>query len=485
MRVSPSSFTSGVPRGPGSVRRLGPLLTTILAAMLAAVLVPSFARAQDADPAAGAPLPVDLYIFHGDGCPHCDDALAFLENLGERHPTLRVHDFEVWYDEANRGLLSELANAYGRTVQGVPVIFLGDEMWTGFGPSVERDLRMRVDQYERVPAPDPMARIGRAPGGGLPGAEGDAGDDAAPAAPADGQGAAPLASQDRTLDLPLFGTVDLERTSLVLSTALIALVDGVNPCSLWVLALLLGVVLGTGTTSRRRVLIIGATFLTITAIVYAAFIAGVFEILAYLSLLGWIRVAVAILALAIAAINLKDYVAFGRGPSLTIDDSAKPGIYKGIRAIMKAEGSWTLTLGATAALALGVTLVELPCTIGLPVVWGTLLADAGVSRGGFGGLLGLYMAIYLLDELVIFGAAVITLKATRLDESGGRVLKLLGGAVMLALALAMLAQPEALSSLRGTALVFAAALGGTALVLVTHRIVHPASSPWPVSAERD
>ena len=481
MRASLSSLASGVLRGPRPVRRLGPLLATILAAMLASVLIPGLARAQDADAAAEAPLPVHLYIFHGDGCPHCADALAFLDELGERHPTLRVHDFEVWYDEENLELLSELATAYGRTVQGVPVIFLGDEMWTGFGPSVERDLRLRVDQYERVRAPDPMARIGRTAGGGLPGAT----DDAAPPASVDGQGAAPLPRQERTLDLPLVGTVDLERTSLLMSTALIALVDGVNPCSLWVLALLLGVVLGTGTTSRRRVLIIGATFLAITAIVYAAFVAGVFEILAYLSLLGWIRVAVAILALAIAAINLKDYVAFGRGPSLTIDDSAKPGIYKGIRAIMKAEGSWTLTLGATAALALGVTLVELPCTIGLPVVWGTLLADAGVSRGTFGGLLGLYMTIYLLDELVIFGAAVITLKATRLDESGGRILKLLGGAVMLALALAMLAQPEALSSLRGTALVFAAALGGTALVLVTHRIVHPASSPWPASPERD
>ena len=489
MRVLSWLSASGTPHDPRPLRRLGPLLAALLAAMLAAVLVPSFARAQDADPAAGAPLPVDVYLFHGDGCPHCTTAIDFLREMRTEHPTLHVRDYEVWYEEANQDILVAFATAYGRPVQGVPMIFLGDEAWIGFGPSTERDLRLRIAQYEAVAAPDPLDRLSpemreRAL---------DAAGDIVPPptvvspteAPADAQGAAPLPQQERTLDLPLVGTVDLERSSLVMSTALIALVDGVNPCSLWVLALLLGVVLGTGTTSRRRVLIIGGTFLTITAIVYAAFVAGVFEILAYLSLLGWIRIAVAILALAIAAVNLKDYVAFGRGFSLTIDDSAKPGIYKGIRRIMQAEGSWTLTLGATAALALGVTLVELPCTIGLPVVWGTLLADAGVSRGTFGGLLGLYMAIYLLDELVIFGAAVITLKATKLDESGGRILKLLGGAVMLALAVAMLAWPEALSSLSGTALVFGAALGGTALVLVVHQIVHPASSPLPTAATRD
>ena len=445
----------------------------LVALLLVALAAANAARAQDAPaPAEVAPLPVDLYLFHGEGCPHCAAARTFLDELSETHPTLRVHEYEVWYDDANRELLASLADAYGRTVQGVPVIFLGDEMWTGFGDSVERDLRIRVAQYERTPAPDPMARIGLA----TPATPATPTTPTMPGRPP-AQSPSTLPPPDRSLTLPLLGAVDLTHMSLVMSTALIGLVDGVNPCSLWVLALLLGVVLGSG--SRRRVLAVGGTFLLIAAAVYAAFIAGMFEILAYLSLLGWIRAAVAMLALAIAAVNLKDYVAFRRGVSLTIGEGQKPGIYRGIRAVVKARGSWATTLVATGALALGVTLVELPCTIGLPVVWSALVADADVGRGVFGGLLGLYMLLYLLDELVIFGVAVVTMRAARVDERGARVLKLLSGAVMLALAVAMLAFPEALSSVTGTVLVFGVALGGAGLALLGHRLIHPVSSPWP------
>ncbi|NBC95960.1 MAG: hypothetical protein GVY27_06365 [Deinococcus-Thermus bacterium] len=462
-------------------RRLGrPLLASGLrvALLVLASVIVSVALAQDAAPAE-PPLPVDVYLFHGDGCPHCDNAIDFLNELHDTHPTLRVHDYEVWYDEANRDLFARLADAYGRTVQGVPVIFLGDEMWTGFSASVERDLRLRVAQYETTVAPDPMERLGLPTGHGADGeVMEDAGADAA-APPAAGEGgdSGAAVADGRMLSLPLIGSVDLGSTSLVLSTGLIALVDGVNPCSLWVLALLLGVVLGSGATSRRRVLIIGGTFLLITAAVYGAFIAGLFEVMAFMSLIGPVRIAVAVLAIAVAAVNIKDYVWFRQGFSLTIDDTAKPGIYKGIRKIVRSDGSWWLTLGATSALALGVTLVELPCTAGLPVVWTTIVADAGVGRSVFFALLLVYMLIYLFDELAIFGAAVVTLRATRLDDRGGRVLKLLGGAVMLALAVAMLAFPQALSSLGGTLLVFANALGLTALVLLVHRVVHPASSP--------
>lgn len=413
----------------------------------------------------GSPLPVDVYVFHGEGCPHCANALDFLADLQDDYPSLRVHDFEVWYDDANRETLRALAAVHGRPVGGVPMIFLGDEVWTGFGASTARQLEDRVRHYRSVAAPDPWRHL----------------DEAAPVPRPTPDAPEPTVDGDEaTVTLPLLGRLDLTRTSLVASTAVIALVDGVNPCSLWVLALLLGVVLGTG--SRRRVGVVGATFLVITAAVYAAFIAGTFEVIGYLSLLGSIRVAVAVVALLIAAVNLKDYLAFGRGISLTISDTDKPGIYRRVRQVMQAEGSWWTTLTATGALALGVTLVELPCTAGFPVVWTALVADAGVGRAGFGGLLGLYMVIYLLDELVIFGAAVVTLRQTRLGEGGGRVLKLLGGSVMLALAIAMLAAPEALFTVQGTLDVFGIAFGGAAATLILHHVFHPSSSPWAVSA---
>ena len=79
-----------------------------------------------------------------------------------------------------------------------------------------------------------------------------------------------------------------------MSTLLIGFVDGVNPCSLWALSMLLAIVLHSG--SRGRVLAVGATFLTATAGMYAAYVVGIYGVLDLLGGLDWIRLAVAIVA---------------------------------------------------------------------------------------------------------------------------------------------------------------------------------------------
>jgi uncharacterized membrane protein HdeD (DUF308 family) len=130
-------------------------------------------------------------------------------------------------------------------------------------------------------------------------------------------------------------------------------------------------------------------------------------------------------------------------------------------------------IGATVVLALGIALVELPCTAGFPVLWTNLLAAQQVDTLTFALLLGLYMLIYLLDELIVFGTAVVTLKASKLEEKHGRVLKLVGGLVMLALAVVLLVNPDLMNSLTSSLLVFGVAFGVAGLVLLAHRVLLP------------
>ncbi|TVR62650.1 MAG: thioredoxin, partial [Gemmatimonadales bacterium] len=247
------------------------------------------------------------------------------------------------------------------------------------------------------------------------------------------------------------------------ATALIAFVDGFNPCSLWVLGVLLAMIMGTG--SRRRIAAVGLTFLLVTATIYGAFIAGVFAAMTVLEQIGWIQVAVAILALGFGLINVKDFLAFKRGPSLTIPDRFKPRIYRGGRAIRE-ERSLPATLAITVALAAGVALVELPCTAGFPVIWTTLVAEAGVQGAGFVSLLLLYVGVYLSVEIVILVGAVVTLKATRLQERQGRTLKLFGGMLMMALGVVLLVDPSLMESLTGSLAVVAGATAASLVALV-------------------
>ncbi|MEW6650369.1 MAG: hypothetical protein AB1453_09280, partial [Chloroflexota bacterium] len=278
------------------------------------------------------------------------------------------------------------------------------------------------------------------------------------------------------ISLPLIGAVDLSRQSLVVSTALIAFVDGFNPCSIWVLTKLLALTLHT--SSRRKVVIIGVVFLTITAAVYALFIAGLFTLFTFINFMGWIRVLVALVALFFAAVNIKDYFFYKQGLSFTIADEKKPGIARGIRRVMDSSQSLWGLIGATIALAAGVSLVEFTCTAGFPVLWSNLLAANAIEPREFVLLLLLYMLIYQFDELAIFFVAVFTLKASRLEEKHGRILKLIGGVLMLTLAGVMVINPSLLENLGNALVIFAAAFAVTALILLVHRRILPAFGIW-------
>ena len=221
------------------------------------------------------------------------------------------------------------------------------------------------------------------------------------------------------IDVPLLGKVDLAGKSIWLSTLLIGIVDGVNPCSLWVLTILLAMIVRT--ESRKKTLIIGFVFLTVTSLIYALFITGVFTILSYISFMKWIQIGVAVVTLVMGLINFKDYFFFKQGVSLTIDEKHKPGIYERIRDVMnKSDNLWAM-IGATVILGVGVSLVEFSCTAAFPVVWSNLVVSAGVSTPTFIALLVFYMVLYQIDELVIFLIAVFTMRSNRMKEEQGQI----------------------------------------------------------------
>lgn len=424
-------------------RQWRPRAALAVVAVLAAVLmlvpsaqgtpgVPSVAR-----PAAGVE-PVVLVLFWLEGCPHCAAEKRFLQGLADRHPRLVVDSYEL-HDASSQERFRAAGEALGFEPQSVPVTVLGDRYWIGFDDTTARQIEAAVGAAEAGEATSPEGK---------------------PAADEPG---------GNTIDVPLLGDVDVGTQPLLLATVLIAFVDGVNPCSLWVLSILLGLVLHTG--SRRRVLAVGLTFLAVTSALYGLYIAGIYSLLAYAAYITWIQRGVAVLAAGFGAVNIKDYFWYRRGPSLTIADKHKPGLYRHARAIAQPERRLLPLLGATAAMAVGVSLIETPCTLGFPVIWTNLLSAHDVGIVTAAALFTLYMVVFLLDEVAIFAAAVLTMRAIKLQERQGRLLKLAGGTVMLALAATMAVRPETLTTVTGTATVFAAAGGVIAAVLVTEHLV--------------
>jgi len=393
------------------------------------------ARSQDeASPQQGG---LVFWYFWRDDCPFCQQAEPWLDGIGEAYPELEIRKVEVVRDVAGRTLFQQMMEERGERATAVPAFILDQRVWVGFTvPLAEQMEQAIAGQFGDVLLDPPTGRT--------------------------------------ILELGPLGRLDVGAHGLATATLLIAFIDGFNPCSLWVLTVLIAMIMGT--RSRTRIAAVGLTFLLVTASIYGLFIAGLFAALEVAVHLGWIRVAVAVLALGFGLINVKDFLAFRRGPSLTIPDRFKPRIYRGGRALRE-DRPLAVTLGITVALAAGVALIELPCTAGFPVIWTTLVSEAGLGRSTFLGLLLLYLLTYLSVEIAILAGAIVTLRATRLQEGHGRTLKLLGGMVMIALAGVLLVDPSIMESLSGSLVVIFGAVGLSLLVLLAERLRNRPGGP--------
>ncbi|MFP4644328.1 MAG: hypothetical protein ACLFM0_08225 [Spirochaetales bacterium] len=405
----------------------------LLTAVLLTPALPAFAE-EESDEA------VELHYFWGDGCPVCDEQHLFLDDLQEEFDALTVSRHEVWDDEEGFERLRDTASRLGFEVRGVPVTVIGERHWTGFNEQIAAEIERTVKQ-----------RVERAEG-------------------ASGDGISDGKVDVSNVRVPLFGEVSLRDAPLVLSTLLIAFVDGFNPCSIWVLTMLLALVVYTH--SRVRTLLVGATFLVVTAAVYGGFITGVFGVFGAIAHRASVRAPAAIVALLFGLLSVRDYFAFGGRLSLTISDSNKVAIASRIASLVRGDRSIVAMVAMTAALALSVAVVELPCTAGFPVIWTGLVAGREVGPAAFAGLLGAYLVMYLLIELVIFAIAFFGLSTRRIREGYARVVKLFGGLVMVTLGWALVFAPEALYSFERSLALFGAAIAAGVAIRVVHRRIH-------------
>lgn len=265
----------------------------------------------------------------------------------------------------------------------------------------------------------------------------EGGESLAPVAPvAAGAGQAPPPDEVR---VPILGELNVRRLGLPAFTFLIGLVDGFNPCAMWVLVFLLTVLVSLN--DRRKLILVAGTFVAISGLAYFAFMAAWLNVFMLIGFARWAQVGLGVLAVTIGLINVKDFFAFKQGISLSIPESAKPKIYERVRRIVTAKNLTGALIGAM-TLAVLVNTVELLCTAGLPAVYTQILSYQGFPAWKNYAYLALYISAYMLDDTALLTVIVVTLSRRRLQEKEGRYLKLLSGVTILALGVVMLAKPE-------------------------------------------
>jgi thiol-disulfide isomerase/thioredoxin len=384
---------------------------------------------------------VRLYYFFSPTCPHCQAAAPFIDELAARSPWLEVQKFSVKDNRDNARFYYETALALGTQALSVPGFVFCRQVLIGYdsAESTGAEIAAALEKCheQRLANPSPAQSTAGADAAGEP-------------ATAAGEPAG------TTVHLPFIGAVDAKAFSLPVLTLVLAGMDAFNPCAFFVLLFLLSLLVHA--KSRTRMAIVGGTFVLFSGLVYFVFMAAWLNVFLIAGELRVITVIAGLVALLVALLNIKDYFWFKAGPSLSIPESAKPGLFKRMREIV-ASGNIGPMLASTVLLAIVANSYELLCTAGFPMVYTRVLTLAELETWQYYAWLAIYNVIYVIPLLAIVIVFVRTMGARKLSEAEGRILKLISGFMMLGFGLLLLIAPQLLTNPLASILVLLAAVG--------------------------
>lgn len=286
--------------------------------------------------------PINVYIFYGETCPHCKQELAFLDKISDKY-NFQLKEYEVYFNKQNINLMNRFSKAYGTNFNAVPVVIIGYEHFLGFDEEkTERLIKQYgaqpeykdpydiVLEYEKSKKIDPLIK--------------------------DNSDA--IEKKPKLLD----GKINIENVGPFVFGIALGLADGVNPCMFGVLIFLLTYLMSIG--SKKKVLISGSIFVISTFLFYFFVMYGMhnlmFNVSMFLPYVSVLKIVVGCLAIFFAVLEIKDFFFYGKGISLKIPSFAKP--------IIETIGKKGTYFSAF-LLAIFSSIVELPCTIGIPLTY--------------------------------------------------------------------------------------------------------------------
>jgi glutaredoxin len=393
-----------------------------LAAVLLLAVVALFAGI------AGAQRAVNVYAFVSEGCPHCEQAVDFLRREAAPVPGVQLHVLELTRSAENRSLLAAAMARLGTGEVGVPTVLIGSHHVVGYydDATTGAEYLELIEDCRQRHCADPLA--GRV--AGLPAPEAAS----PPATPA-------ARTIPERIRVPLLGEVQPRQLSLPALTVLLAALDGFNPCAMWTLVFLIGLLLGM--KDRARMWVLGSAFIVASAFIYFLFLAAWLNLLLFLGAVAWTRVAIGLVALAGGAHFIRDYFVNREAVCRVTSPARRKRVFERLRELAS-ERDFLPALAGIVALAFAVNLVEAVCSAGIPAVYSQVLAINELPRWQHYAYLGLYVLVFMADDLLVFVAAMKTLQVTGLSGRYTRASSLIGGALLLGLGALLLLRPDLL-----------------------------------------
>lgn len=386
---------------------------------------------------------VNIYFFWREGCPHCADEKPFLQSMEEKYDFVELHTFELPFKknteelQDNLKLLQKVGEELNVSIAGIPFTVVGEHHFIGWqnaettGKEIEAAITCEdacTDKISKLISPSqPICADKDTCGIDID----------------QSQTMATGTLSEYKINIPLLGEVDAKDFSLPVLTIVLGFLDGFNPCAMWVLLFLISALLGM--KDKKRMWILGGTFIATSAIIYYAFMAAWLNVFLIIGFVFWIRLLVGILAIGGGSWTLKGWwdTKDKADGCTAVDEKERTQMFDKIQHAIQ-ENSLVLGMISMAGIAVAVNMIELVCSAGLPAVYTQVLTLNNLPTWQYYLYIFLYIIIFMIDDIFVFVMAMTTLELTGVTTKYTKTAHFIGGCIMVIIGILLLFRPELL-----------------------------------------
>ena len=352
---------------------------------------------------------VEINFFYSDFCSYCAKEEAFLDVLESQYHNLVINRYSITSNKEAPAILASFYEEYEvpeRNWGLVPASFIGDEYFIGYNEEIKAKIiecmsgcsETDIDIYE--------------------------------------------------INIPFLGTINTSEMSLTTLTIVLGLLDGFNPCAMWIMLFLIALLINTN--SRKKMLLIGGTFLFASGLIYYLILNAWLKLFLAVSYINIVRMVIGVSALGVGIWQIKNFIDYKPGVCKVtggeggIQEKIRNKIEDKAKQITESSISIGMIIGVF-VLAIGVNMVEFFCSAGVPAIFTQILSLNATSDFQYQFYVLLYTFVFMLDDLVIFLVTFFTLKQFGFTHEYNHWATLIGGLLIFILGILLIFKPEILS----------------------------------------
>ena len=364
---------------------------------------------------------VNIYVFTTEGCPKCSKLKKYLDEKKEEYENINLFYYDA---NKNKDMYYEVVrDVFGLETSSVPFIVIGGKSIIGYSSSTKYYLDYFIEKYSNEEFVDVFSKY----------LNGDVINES---------------DFDNTVldefDIPILGKFNAKDISLLLVSIIMGFLDGMNPCAMWVLLLLISILIPT--KDKKKIWILGGAFLLTSALFYFVMMMSWVSFVSLVASKQIFMIIVGIIAIGLGGYQLYKYIKSCIKKEIGCDVTSqkqKKKIITKMKQIISNE-KLIISVVGICGIALMVNFIELACSAGMPVMFSNILAINNINTFGKIIYTLIYVLFFLVDDLIIFMIAAFTLRVKGISNKFGKISSLISAILMILIGILMLFFPNIL-----------------------------------------